>query len=112
DINPGLSRPECEQKVEDFMGGKSEELEITQEKLETTEVKVQELEAQCGSGEVVDSSGNTVTPGCQTWFDGCNTCKVTEPGTPMACTKKACAAKGEAKCMDATTEATTEGTMN
>lgn len=103
-LNPGLSKPECEAKIEDYMGGKKTEYDETQEQITAIETKITELEAKCSSvtGVTVDANGNTVTAGCQSWFDGCNTCKVGEPGAPMACTLKMCddAAMETAKCMD------------
>lgn len=104
DLNPGLSKPECETRVKDYMGGKKVEYDETQEQIVETEARIVELEAKCASvtGATVDANGNTVTAGCQSWFDGCNTCKVGEAGAPMACTMMACdaAAMQPAKCMD------------
>ena len=104
DLNPGLSKPECETKVKDYMGGKKTEYDETQAEIVKVEAEIVELEAKCASatGATVDANGNTVTAGCQSWFDGCNTCKVGEPGAPMACTMMACdaATMQPAKCMD------------
>ena len=104
-LNPGLSKPECDTKVEDYMGGKSVEYDETQEKIAETEKKIAELETVCAAGSedvLIDANGNVVQEGCQSWFDGCNTCTVGEPGMPMACTMKACdeTMMEEARCMD------------
>jgi hypothetical protein len=104
DLNPGLSKPECEVKVEDYMGGKKTEYDEIQQKIVETEAQIAELEAKCTKDAevMVDANGNIITPGCQSWFDGCNTCKVGELGAPMACTMMACDATSmqPAKCMD------------
>jgi len=103
-LNPGLSKPECETKIEEYRNGKKTEYSETQEKITETKAQIDELEMKCaGSAEAtIDANGNIVTAGCKSWFDGCNTCKVGEPGIPMACTKMACDAMTmqPAKCMD------------
>jgi len=103
-LNPGLSKPECDTRVNDFVEGKKVEYDEIQTEIEKVEAEIIELEAECASATevIVDANGNTVTAGCQSWFDGCNTCKVGESGTPMACTMMACDATTmqPAKCMD------------
>lgn len=48
-INPGLSRPECETRVNNYiMGEKKVEYDETQEMLEKVEMEIAELEMQCG----------------------------------------------------------------
>jgi hypothetical protein len=51
----------------------------------------------------IESNITTIPDTCSTWYDGCNTCQVGENGE-LACTKKFCAEKEEAYCMDDMTQ--------
>ncbi len=60
-LNPGLSVPECEDKVDVFMKGKDTELTETQEQVALINVEITELETQCGADTAAaDATATTI----------------------------------------------------
>ena len=49
-------------------------------------------------GQCRPDTTSTAPHSCKVWNDGCNTCTRTEPGGPLACTKRACIWQGIPMC--------------
>ncbi|XLQ19678.1 MAG: hypothetical protein ACKUBY_03735 [Candidatus Moraniibacteriota bacterium] len=58
-LNPGLSVPECSDKVDVFMEGKNTELTETQEQVTLVNAEITELETQCGTDTTTDATATT-----------------------------------------------------
>jgi len=58
-LNPGLSVPECEDKVDVFMEGKGTELTETQAQITAIQAEITELETKCETGAATDTTATT-----------------------------------------------------